>query len=163
VTVFPDFRYDYLFGGLIGYVIMSPDGLDGDHPDFMQDYSAVQCDDCQSVLESGGEQFMSFLLLDQLTIPVISCDNHLEEFTSICGLTTENTVDLLHHEPAGGIRCPGCRVAPYNPVQPLIPVQGGAIAVSACPDHQLEIVNRFQTGLQTQQRLSSGLDTDTLL
>jgi hypothetical protein len=142
---------------------MPPGDFDESQSEFFEDDSTVRCDDCQSVLQSDSRQFISFLLLDQLTIPLLSCDEHLKKFTSICELTTENSVDLLQHPPAGGIRCPGCRVAPHNPIQPLIPVQDGAIAVTACPDHQLEIVNRFQTGLQTQQRLTSGLDTDTLL
>ena len=44
---------------------------------------------------------ISFLLFDQLELPLIGCDNHLEQFTTICGLTTEETAKLLPHRPAG--------------------------------------------------------------
>lgn len=129
--------------------------------DVDQGHPPLQCDECQSVLQSDSRQPISFLLLDQLTIPIIGCDDHLEQFTSICGLTTEDTADLLDHQPAGGICCPGCRLAPYNTAQPMISIQEGAVAVTACPDHQLEIVDRFYTGLQTQQHLTSNLNTNT--
>lgn len=130
-------------------------------PDVQRALSAIQCDECRSIVQSGGKQALSFLLLDQLTIPIISCDDHLEQFSSICGLTTKDTADLLHHHPAGGISCPSCRLAPYNSAQAMIRVQDGAIVPMACPQHQSEIVQRFQTGLQTQQQLTSGLSTHT--
>jgi hypothetical protein len=97
--------------------------------------------------------------LDQLTVPLIGCDQHREQFTSVCGLTTESTADLLNHRPAGGINCPSCHLAPHNPGHPMIPVTGGAVAVLACPQHQAEIVDRFRTGLETQQQLTSSLNT----
>ncbi|MFC7165294.1 hypothetical protein [Halospeciosus flavus] len=99
--------------------------------------------------------------MDQLTVPLLSCDDHLEQFIEICELTSSNTADLLQHRPAGGIRCPGCRLAPQNPSQPMIPVQDGAIAVLACPEHQTELVSRFETGLQTRQDLTTDLGTSS--
>lgn len=129
--------------------------------DFQQPQSAIHCDECRSAVQSGSQQALSFLLLDQLTIPVISCDDHLKQFTSVCGLTSEDTAEFLHYRPAGGISCPSCRLAPYNSAQPMIPVQEGAIVPMACPKHQSEIVQRFHTGLQTQQQISSSLSTHT--
>ncbi|WP_436924161.1 hypothetical protein [Halosimplex amylolyticum] len=119
----------------------------------------VHCEACQSALRSGSEQTVSFLLLDQLTIPVLACDDHLREFTSVCGLTTEGSADLLEHRPAGGICCPGCRNARYDPSHPLIPVQEGAVVVTACPTHQSAIVERFRTGLRTHEQLTASLGT----
>jgi hypothetical protein len=29
----------------------------------------------------------------------------------------------------------------------------------ACPQHQTEVLNRFQSGLETQQQLTSSIDT----
>lgn len=129
------------------------------HPqsDVDDGHSAIRCDACQSALDTANRTEISFLLLDHLTIPLVSCDDHLEQFTSLCGLTTRETADLLDYQPAGGIRCPGCRNAPYNAGQPMIQFQDGAIAVIACPDHQAEIVQRFQTGLETQEQLTTGL------
>ncbi|UOO95130.1 hypothetical protein MUK72_00020 [Halococcus dombrowskii] len=97
--------------------------------------------------------------MDQLTLPLVGCDDHLEQFTTICGLTTEDTPELLSHRPAGGINCPSCQFVPYNPQHPLIPVQNGAVAVLACPEHQEEIIERFRTGLETQQKLTASTDT----
>lgn len=131
-------------------------------PDLQQSSSAIGCDTCQSIVQSGGQQEVSFLLLDQLTIPVLSCDEHLEQFSSICGLTSEDTVDLLHHRPAGGVSCPSCRLSPYNSSHSLVHVRDGAILTMACPEHQSEIVQRFYTGLQTQYQLTTGLDTSPL-
>lgn len=131
--------------------------------DVQQSLSAIGCDACQSAVESGGQQELSFLLLDQLTIPVLSCDEHLEQFSSVCGLTSEDTADLLHHRPAGGVSCPSCRLAPYNSPHPVIQVQDGAIIPMACSKHQSEIVQRFHTGIQTQHQLTTSLDTSTSL
>lgn len=123
------------------------------------DLPAIDCNACQSALDPASQQSVSFLLLDQLRIPVLSCDDHLEQFTSICGLTSDDTAKLLHHQPAGGISCPGCRFASYSAAQSIVPVQDGAIVPIACPEHQSKIIHRFQTGLQTHQQLTSGLGT----
>ncbi len=129
--------------------------------DFQQPEPVIQCKECRSALQSASQQAISFLLLDQLTIPIISCDDHLKQFTSICELTTEDTADLLNHRPAGGISCPSCHLAPYNLAHHMVPVQEGAIVAMACPEHQSEIVQRFHTGLQTQQQITSGISTST--
>lgn len=130
-------------------------------PDVQQSLSAIGCDACQSAVQSGGQQEVSFLLLDQLTIPVLSCKVHLEQFSSVCGLTSDKTADLLHHRPAGGVSCPGCRLAPHNSPHPLIRVQDGAIIPMACPKHQSEIVQRFHTGIQTQHQMTTSLNNST--
>ena len=124
-----------------------------------QSQSAIPCDACESALHSHERRMVSFLLFDQLTLPLVGCDNHLEQFTAICGLTTEDTAELLPHRPAGGVGCPSCRLAPHNPNQPLIRVQNGAVAVLACPEHQAEIVERFQTGLEVQRTLTAPSNT----
>lgn len=129
--------------------------------DIDDDQPVIQCDACQSAVRSDGQHGVSFLLLDQLTIPLVSCEEHLEQFSAICELTTDDTADILDHRPAGGICCPSCRLAPYNAAQPMIPVQGGAIVAMACPNHQSQIVQRFHAGLQTQHQLNSTLDTPT--
>ncbi|WP_123538756.1 hypothetical protein [Halosimplex salinum] len=123
---------------------------DGDQP-------PVHCPACRSALQSDGGQTTSFLLLDRLTIPVLGCEDHLSEFTSVCDLTTEDTADLLGHLPAGGIQCPGCRNARYDAAHPMVPVHDGAVVVAACPEHQSAILQRFRTGLQTQQQLTADL------
>jgi hypothetical protein len=119
----------------------------------------IPCEDCEAALNATGGQTPSFLLLDALTIPLLGCDEHIEEFTQVCTLSTDDTVDLLHHRPAGGIRCPSCRLAPHNPHQPVFQLQDGAVTMLACPEHQTTIVDRFQTGLQVQQQLTTSLDT----
>lgn len=129
----------------------SPQGSEGP-----PDGPPVQCPACESAFRASDAP--SFLLLDQLTVPLVGCDDHLSQFTDVCGYTTEDTAELLDHRPAGGVRCPSCHLAPYNPGHPLIPVQDGAVAVLACPEHQSEIVDRFQTGLSTQQQLTSTID-----
>lgn len=129
--------------------------LSADTPDSQQ---SIRCDACESALRSPGRETISFLLLDQFTIPLVGCNDHLEQFSSICGLTTEKGVKLLDHRPAGGLPCPGCRHASYNTQQPIIPLEGGALAVLACPTHQSDIINRFRTGLRTQHQLTSALD-----
>ncbi len=140
---------------------MPSDKLQHPHAESIDEEPAIQCDACQSILESKRQQDIAFLLLDQLTVPLIGCETHLEQFGSICGLTSDDTADLLQHQPAGGITCPSCRLAPHNPGQPMIPVQDGAIVAMACPEHQSKIMQRFQMGLQTHQQLTSTLDTPT--
>jgi hypothetical protein len=117
------------------------------------------CDACQSALSAGGRDALSFLLVDHLTVPLVGCEDHLEQFAGVCGHTTVDTAQLLQHQPAGGITCPGCRNARHTPSQPMIAVEDGAVAVLACPDHQTDILDRFRTGLETQQQLTATLDT----
>lgn len=140
---------------------MPPAELQHSQSDITEGRSAIRCEECQSAHQSAGQQAISFLLLDQLTIPAIGCDDHLEQFTSICGLTTKETADLLDHHPAGGICCPGCRLAPNSSAHPMIPIRDGAIVVMACPDHRSEIVQRFHTGRQTHDYLTASLSTPT--
>jgi hypothetical protein len=140
---------------------MPAEDVDQPESDGVHDQPPIRCDECRAALEADSRQGISFLLLDHLTIPLVGCDRHLEQFLSICGVTTTDTVDLLEHHPAGGIRCPGCRLAPYSAAQPMITLQDGAVAVLACPDHQSAIVERFHTGLQTRQQLSTDLDSTT--
>lgn len=121
----------------------------------------VQCEACRSALESDSRRTISFLLLDQLTIPVVSCEDHLEQFASVCGLTTEDAAETLDHRPAGGVRCPGCQHAPHSGTQPVIPVREGAVLVVACPEHQSKILQRFRAGIQTRRTLSSSVDATT--
>ena len=127
-------------------------------PEFPDRSQFIQCAACESALQSPGRESVSFLLLDQLTIPLVGCDNHLEEFYSLCGLATEGRAELLNHRPAGGINCPSCRHAPHKPQQPVIPVGNGGLAVLACSTHQSDIFSRFRTGLQIRQHLTSSLD-----
>lgn len=102
---------------------------------------------------------MSFLLLEQLAVPLVGCEDHRERFTSVCGFTTDDTAELLDHLPAGGIRCPSCRLAPNRPGHPVVPVQDGAVALLACPEHQTETIERFHTGLDVEQRLADSVGT----
>jgi hypothetical protein len=124
-------------------------------PDVRGEPPGIQCTECAAAHRSPGRDATSFLLLDALTVPVIGCPEHLESFRSVCGHTTKQTVELLDHWPAGGISCPGCRLAPNNPHQPMIPVDDGMIATLACPTHQTEIVNRFHTGLRTRRQITT--------
>lgn len=140
---------------------MSPRDTSQQQPDALQDHASVQCDACEAALRSPDGRSMAFLLLDQLTAPLIGCDEHREQFTSVCGLTTESTAELLNHRPAGGVNCPSCHLAPHDPGHPVIPVQGGAVTVLACPQHQTAIIDRFRTGLETQQQLTAPLDTQS--
>ena len=112
-----------------------------------------QCVDCQAALKSAGRQAVSFLLVDTLTVPLIGCDEHLERFREICGLTTNDAATLLSYLPAGGINCPGCRRAHHSFGHPVIQIEGGAAGVLACQTHQEEVINRFQTGLETRHQL----------
>lgn len=138
---------------------MSPVDTQNQSADEHRDHPPVQCGACQSALHSSGRDAVSFLLLDQFTIPLLGCDEHLEQFRSVCGLTTTDEPELLNHYPAGGIHCPGCRLAPHNPEQPVIPIENGAVVVLACHQHQSDIITRFDSGVQTQQQLTTSLDT----
>ena len=117
--------------------------------------SPIRCDACQSAIDPEGEQDVGFFLLDHLTIPVLGCEDHLDRFASICGLTSGDDADVLNHRPAGGIRCPGCRNARYNAGHAALPVGDGAIVVPACAEHQAELAQRFQSGLATQSQLTA--------
>jgi len=127
-----------------------PDGPGGRPP--------IQCDACESALNDGESRTVAFLLLDQHTVPLVGCDEHLSQFATVCGYTTEDTVDLLEHRPAGGVPCPSCHLAPHSARQPVIPVRDGAVAVLACPEHQSTVVERFHEGLETQRQLTTSLD-----
>jgi len=126
--------------------------------DERDDRPAVACEDCQSVIDDESDRTVSFLLLDHLTIPVRSCETHLDRFSSICGLTTEDSPRVLDHYPAGGVACPACRNARYDASHPMVAVDGGMVVVTACPDHQSQILGRFDTGLETREQLTATLD-----
>lgn len=138
---------------------MDPGDSPHHEPEGNPELPPMQCDACEVALQSPERHRLSFLLLDQLTAPLIGCDDHLQQFASICGYTTEATADLLGHRPAGGVSCPSCGLAAHSPHQPLVPVKGGAVAILACPEHQSELINRFHTGLDTQHQLTAQLDT----
>lgn len=118
----------------------------------------IRCTACKSALNSPGRQNISFLLLDQLRIPLVGCDDHLEQFSALCGLATENSPELLSHRPAGGLPCLGCRRAPYNIQQPIVPIGRGGLALLACSTHQSDIIARFHAGLQMRHHLDYSLD-----
>ena len=122
----------------------------------------IQCEACQAALRSPGRETIEFLLVDQLTIPVAGCGDHVDQFSSACSLTAERRSELLDFLPAGGISCPACRLARHNMEQPVIPVDTGAIGIMACPEHLSEILTRFQTGIETQQQLNTSLDTSAM-
>ncbi len=124
-------------------------------------HRSIQCAACESALHSPGRETISFLLLDQLTIPLVGCDDHLEQFSSLCGLATDNSPELLGHRPAGGLHCPGCRHAPYDTHQPVVPIGSGGLAVLACPTHQSDIVGRFRAGLRIRDQLTASLDASS--
>ena len=118
---------------------------------------APQCGACRSAFKSADRTAVSFLLVETLTVPLIGCDDHLEQFAEICGLTSDETVRLLSHRPAGGIRCPGCRLASHDMGLAVIPVGGGATGVLACAEHRSEVADRFREGIQTYQQLHTDL------
>lgn len=118
----------------------------------------IRCDACQAALRSPGRETIEFLLVDQLTIPIAGCSDHLAQFSDACGLTAEQRTERLDFIPAGGINCPACRLARHSPEQPVIPVDAGAVGVMACPKHLSEILTRFQTGIETQHQLTASLE-----
>lgn len=125
----------------------------------IEELPPIQCEKCRAAFEAPEREATAFLLVDSLTLPIVGCSDHLEHFRTICGHTSQSDAELLQHRPAGGIACPGCRLAPYNPYQPMIPLGDGLINVLACQPHQTEIIDRFETGLQTQQQITSSIDT----
>lgn len=118
---------------------------------------SIRCAACDAALQSPSRDTISFLLFDQFTIPLVGCPDHLDQFSTVCGLTTEDSATVLEHRPAGGLQCPGCRHAAHQPQHPVIPVGTGAVAVLACPMHQDDIIGRFRAGLQTQRHLTASL------
>jgi hypothetical protein len=127
----------------------------------LQEEPPIQCEACRAALFAGGRarDALSFLIVDELTVPLVGCDEHVEQFAAACGLTTQGSADLLRHRPAGGVQCPSCRLAVRNPTQPMIPVEDGAVVVPACPQHQADTVGRFHAGRRTQHQLTTTLDT----
>ncbi len=118
---------------------------------------SLQCDDCKAALESGGRQAVSFLLVETLTVPLVGCEAHLEQFRAICELTTEEAAQLLSHLPAGGIQCPGCRRSNHALGMPVVLIEAGAVGVLGCSRHAQEAVDRFQSGLEIRHQLGVDL------
>lgn len=114
-----------------------------------------QCPDCREALESGGRQAISFLLVETLTVPVVGCDSHLEQFRAVCELTTEDTAELLDYLPAGGVQCPACRTHEQGGGMPLIFIEAGAVGILACERHATAVIERYQSGLQARQQLGA--------
>lgn len=119
----------------------------------------VPCGACRSALSSVSRESVSFLLLDQFTLPVVGCQDHLERFRAICGLTTSGRAELLSHQPAGGITCPACRHSSHNTRNAMIPIAGGAAVLLGCPEHQSTIASRFETGERTRRQLADDFDS----
>ncbi|ERG96152.1 hypothetical protein [Haloquadratum walsbyi] len=120
---------------------------------------AIGCIECQSALREATRETTAFLLLDALTIPIVGCSDHREEFASVCGLTSDEAAQVVEYLPAGGVNCPSCQLAPRTPNHPVIPIGNGGVAILACSEHQSELINRFQTGLATRDQLTTSLDT----
>ena len=123
------------------------------------DQLPVPCDDCRSALDSVSRDSVSFLLLDQFTVPVVGCTDHLEQFRAVCGFTTDGRAELLAHQPAGGITCPACRRGSQAAGHAMIPIAGGAAVLLGCPDHQSKIASRYQTGQRTRRQLADDFDS----
>ena len=126
-------------------------------PTIDEDQLIGRCQACESALRSAGSESVRFVLLEALTVPVVGCSEHLEQFRTACGHTTRRDAELLNHRPAGGIPCPGCRLSVHDPQQPVIRVGNGAVGVFACQRHRSEIVDRYQSGLRTQRQLTESL------
>ncbi len=120
--------------------------------------AAVSCDACRAALRAGGADAASFLLLDTLRVPLVGCAEHLARFARTCGLTTEDSANLLDHRPAGGLGCPSCRLAPRRPDQAVVPVADGAVAVVACDTHRDAVVGRYEAGREARQHLVADVD-----
>lgn len=114
------------------------------------------CPDCRAALEATGREAVSFLLVESLTVPVVGCEVHLEQFRLLCGLTADDTATLLSHRPAGGVQCPGCRRATQTLEQPVVRIGHGAAAVLACETHEEDVIERFRAGLQARGELPGG-------
>jgi len=112
------------------------------------------CRACAAAMRSPTRSDLSFLLLDHLTVPLVGCTDHVDRFASVCGYTTADAATVIEHRPAGGVSCPSCRLVPYSPDQLVVPVESGAVGVLACPEHRSELVDRFQTGLETRRQLA---------
>ncbi|ELZ22364.1 hypothetical protein C475_17668 [Halosimplex carlsbadense 2-9-1] len=39
----------------------------------------------------------------------------------------------------------------------MVSVEGGMVVLTACPEHQSQILQRFDTGLETHQQLTASL------
>lgn len=131
---------------------MGPEDEFADHPD-----PGIQCDDCEAALQSGGRQAVSFLLVDTLTVPLVGCDEHLEQFRAICELTTDDSAKLLAHLPAGGIQCPGCRRSNHSKGIPVVMIEAGGVGVLGCSTHTEAVLDRFQSGLEAHRQLGVDL------
>lgn len=116
---------------------------------------SIQCESCHSALTAPNRETPSYLLLDQFTVPLLGCVDHLEQFRAICGFTTGDTADLLGHPPAGGIRCPTCRLTARTAGNILVPVSGGATVILGCQEHQSRIAERYETGRRIRQQLAA--------
>jgi len=136
---------------------MNPD--EAASPDPVGEEPPVPCGACRDALSEPSRASVSFLLLDQFTLPVVGCMDHLEQFRAVCGLTTEGRAKLLSHRPAGGVPCPRCRLSTHGTHRALIPVDGGAAVVLGCAEHQSTIAGRFQTGQRTRQQLADDFDS----
>jgi len=113
----------------------------------------LSCPDCRAALASTGRDAVSFFLVDSLTIPVVGCEVHLEQFRLLCGISSDDTAKLLSHRPAGGIRCPGCRRANGSREHPLVRIGHGAAAVLACDTHEADVLDRLEAGLRARGEL----------
>jgi hypothetical protein len=122
------------------------------------DHRPVGCAACGAALRSPGRDSISFLVSERFTVPLVGCDDHAKRFGSLCDLAVDGDVSLLEHRPAGGITCPGCRRAPQQVRQPVVPVDDGRLAVLACPDHRSELVAQFNAGLRARHHLESSID-----
>lgn len=134
---------------------MDQTDLSTPHSDDADEHIPGSCQACAAAMQSPSARELSFLLLDHLTVPLVGCADHVGAFASVCGYTTADTATVIEHRPAGGVSCPSCRLVPYSPDQLVVPVESGAVGVLACPEHRTELVERFQTGLETRRQLTA--------